>query len=128
MRIYFSQKFRFLIIGGVNTFFGFAFFTGTYLLLHEKFSKFILVFFSNVVAIFFSHFTQRYFVWKSKKPYLKEITKFGSSYLLFMLLNLIFLYIATDIFDFEVLWSQYAISILIIALAYVVQKRFIFKE
>lgn len=122
-----DKPFIFVLVGGLNTLFGFLLFTFLYFLLIDLFSKFFIVAISTLISIIFSHFTQRSIVWKSNKNYFKEFLTFSSWYLMILVINLILLYVFTDFYKFNTLLTQYVISGVLIGLMFFVQKLFIFK-
>lgn len=122
-----SKTMRYILVGGINTFFGFFLFTAMYLALDEI-SKFVIVIVSTVISVVFSHFTQRNFVWRSQKFYLTELLKYGFWNLLTLLANIFFLFVFTDLLGFNTLITQYVIASLLIIAMYFIQKFSIFKE
>ncbi len=127
-RILSDQRSRYLIVGGVNTAFGFALFTVLYLTLKGYFSYLIIFVFSQIIAVVFSHFTQRRFVWDSETSYRFELFKFAATYLFISTLNLVLLAAAINFMHFPVLQSQYLIGILLITISFFLQRRFVFFE
>ena len=117
---------KFLLVGFVNTIVGFAIFTGLYALLSNDLNYLVILCLSQSAAIVFSHNTQRNLVWKTNGPYLSELLKFSSVYVVLSVANLILLRIAVDNFNFSVLKSQYFVSVLLISLAFTIQKLWIF--
>jgi putative flippase GtrA len=117
---------RFLLVGIVNTVVGFAIFTSLYFVLEDEVSYMLILLLSQIVAVMFSHSTQRNLVWKSESDYLPELTKFASSYLLITVVNLVLLRISVDFMDHPVLTSQYVIGALLIVVMFLVQKKWIF--
>ncbi len=132
LKHWFSAKFadervRYLIFGALNTAFGFLLFTGLYFLLVEKVHYIAIFIITQAIAVIFSHFTQRNFVWKSKKSYKKELAKFGTTYLLASIANVMLLVTAVEYLEFSALYSQYAIGFAIIMATYFSQKYWVFR-
>jgi putative flippase GtrA len=117
---------KFVLIGILNTVFGFAIFTLLYMILKEKMSYMAILLMAQIVAVMFSHSTQRVLVWKSGNEYFPELAKFASSYLVITAVNLLLLGIAVDFLDFPVLTSQYAIGALLVVAMFLIQKKWIF--
>jgi putative flippase GtrA len=117
---------KFVLIGILNTLFGFAIFTLLYMILREKITYMAILLMSQIVAVMFSHSTQRILVWKSGSEYFPELAKFASSYLLITVVNLFLLRIAVDFLDFPVLISQYTIGALLVVAMFLIQKKWIF--
>ena len=125
-KLFSDQRSRYLMIGGVNTVFGFALFTVLYLTLEGYFSDLTIFVFSQMIAVMFSHFTQRKFVWVSEVSYRYELFKFATTYLFISVLNLGLLAIAINVMHLPVLQSQYLIGILLITISYWLQRKFVF--
>jgi putative flippase GtrA len=119
---------KFVAVGVVNTLAGFAIFTVFYFVLNKQLSYLIILLMSQIFATIFSHSTQRQLVWKSNKPYLRELVKFGSSYVFISLINIVLLKFAVESLELPVLFSQYTIGAMLILLMYYVQKRWIFAK
>ena len=117
---------KFVLVGLLNTVVGFSIFTGLYLLFSKELNYLVILCISQSVAIVFSHNSQRNLVWKTKGPYFPELLKFSMAYIVISVANFILLRIAVDLFNFPVLKSQYVISILLISLAYIIQKLWVF--
>lgn len=123
-----DQRSRYLIIGAINTLFGFAFFTLTYFLVDGKAHYLVIFIFSQMVSIAFSHFTQRKFVWYSNSNYRLELTRFASAYLIATSFNIILLTASQEILRTPLVPSQFVIGIGIIFLMYFVQKHWTFSK
>jgi putative flippase GtrA len=123
-----DKRFRFVIIGGVNTFFGFVLFTGFYALFHKNTHYLFIFLISQIWAVIFSHFTQRNYVWESDKRYFSELAKFSTSYGIVSFLNIILLATAVELLDFPVLISQYLIGFCLTISSYFIQKYFVFRN
>lgn len=122
-----DQRSRYLIVGGVNTVFGFALFTGVFLLFENKFNYLTIFVFCQVVAVLFSHSMQRRFVWRTEVGYLVELFKFSASYFFISVINILLLAVAKERLNFPVLYSQYTIGFSLILAMYFIQKTWVFK-
>jgi putative flippase GtrA len=116
------------MVGGLNTVFGIALYTSFYLLLKDFYSPVLILLFTQFFAVLFSHFTQRKFVWHSSSNYTRELIKFSQAYTFLVVINIILLHLATEVWKFSALISQYLIGVSLIALNYIFQKQFIFKK
>ena len=119
---------KFVAVGIVNTLAGFGIFTVLYFVLNKQLSYLLILLISQIFATIFSHSTQRKLVWKSNKHYLRELVKFGSSYVLISFINVVLLRFAVESLELSVLFSQYAIGAMLISLMYYVQKKWIFAK
>jgi putative flippase GtrA len=119
---------KFVAVGVVNTLAGFGIFTVFYFVLNEKLSYLLILIISQIFAVIFSHSTQRKLVWKSKKPFLPELAKFGSSYVLITFVNIVLLSLAVETLELSVLFSQYVIGAILVLSMYFIQKKWIFAK
>ena len=119
---------KFVAVGVVNTLAGFGIFTVFYFVLNEKLSYLLILIISQIFAVIFSHSTQRKLVWKSKKPFLPELAKFGSSYVLITFVNIVLLSLAVESLELTVLFSQYVIGAILVLSMYFIQKKWIFAK
>ena len=119
---------KFLLIGFLNTIAGFVIFTALYFVLKDQISDLIIVLITQVLAVMFSHSTQRILVWKSTESYILEFVRFSATYAAIGLVNLALLRISVETMNFPVLSSQYAIGTLLILVNYFAQKHLIFKK
>ena len=122
-----DQRSQYLIVGGVNTVFGFALFTGVFLMFEYQFNYLAIFVFCQVVAVLFSHSMQRRFVWRTEVAYHVELFKFSASYFFISVINLLLLAVAKERLNFPVLYSQYTIGFFLILATYFVQKKWVFK-
>lgn len=123
-----DRRFRYLFVGGINTAFGFIFFTSVYLAFEEEFNYLAIFIFCQIVAVLFSHSMQRKFVWRSELAFRGELLKFGITFLVISLINILLLAVAKEMFNFSVLVSQYTIGFSLILATYFVQKKWVFKS
>ncbi len=119
---------RFLIIGGWNTVFGLATFTFIWWWLGEEVGYVATLLMAQVIAVVQSHATQRRFVWRSRGPYLAELSRFSVVYSLGLLLNLVLLAVAVDVFHLPVLASQVVITALVIVAQFAAQRLWAFRS
>ncbi len=133
LKDWFSAKFadervRYLLVGVFNTLFGFLLFTGLYFLLFERIHYINVLLITQIIAVVFSHFMQRKFVWQSAKSYAKELAKFGATYLVASIANILLLTAAVEYLEFSTLYSQYAIGFALIVTTYFFQKHWVFRN
>jgi putative flippase GtrA len=118
---------RYVIVGIWNTVFGISIF----FVISNLFStlpNFPVLFLSYVISIIQSHFSQRYFVWVSKKMYIAELTKFASGYLMQFLINLIVLEIAENVFSLHRNSCQLFLTPVFVVFSFFVNKRYVFSK
>ena len=81
-----AQKLRFLIVGSINTVFGIGLFPVFYYLMNENREHYILILsLTHFIALNFSFFTNKFFVFRTRGNYLREYPKFFA-YQLFILI------------------------------------------
>ena len=84
---------------------------------------------SSTVGIIFAYFTNRKFVFKSKeKNKIKEATKFVSSRLSTMFLDMIIMFIGVTVLKFNDKILKIVSQVLVIVLNYILSKLFVFKK
>jgi len=123
-----DERVKYLLVGVVNTAFGISLFTAFYFLFLGKIHYILILAITQIFAVTFSHFTQRNFVWHSKKHYVKELAKFGTTYLVASFANILLLTVAVEYLEFPTLYSQYAIGFALIVTTYFSQKRWVFQK
>lgn len=87
---------------------------------------------ANIISIFFSYITNKFFVFKNYnckfKFLIKEIFKFFTSRLGTYFLDIFGMFICIEIFCIENFKSKIIINVIIIILNYILSKMYIFKE
>ena len=78
------------------------------------------------LAILQGHFSQRFFVWHSKGPYLRELIRFSSGVVFQYLLNVVLLQIAVKSLRLNLRWSQLGVIVILSVLGYLFNKRWVF--
>lgn len=123
-----DERVRYILIGVLNTAFGFLLFTGLYFSLN-KFLHYVWIYIlTQVIAVSFSHLTQRNFVWHTSENYFKELARFAATYIVVSLVNIALLTLAVEVLDFSALISQYVIGLLLILSTFFSQKYWVFKK
>jgi putative flippase GtrA len=101
---------------------------GAKIVFKNQLSYLVIFLISQLIAVAFSHFTQRHYVWRSTKKYKNELVKFSASYVVVSILNLVLLAIAVDLLAWSVLFSQYSIGLALIVGNYFSQKYWVFRN
>ena len=123
-----EHRVRYLIVGGFNTLFGFALFAALDLTIAPHVGHYVVLTVATVIAVAVSHATQRRWAWLSSAPYLTELGRFSSVYLVMFLVNLAVLYIAHSVLGAPVIPSQAAIATLLVVGTYLVHRAWTFAE
>ena len=121
-----NLKKRYLLVGIWNSFFGVFIF---WFLLHA--AEPLLRYQGVLAAATFlgvcqSHLTQRLFVWKSQAPFIAEFLKFGTVYAAQFVANLVLLMFMVEVIEIDVLPAQISITIALVAVAFVINKKWTF--
>ena len=120
-----SQALRFLLLGGYNFVFNNSLFA---LLVYSGVNYKISLIIAWIIGVFSNTLIFRYFLFQSKNKFLKELQKSYITYLGMLALNYIFLYLAVDIYKFNIYISQIIISVVLATLTYIIFKIFTFKS
>ena len=123
-----DERVRYFFVGVINTAFGFLLFTGLYFSLNKLLHYIWIYIFTQVIAVSFSHFTQRNFVWHTTENYFKELARFAATYIVVSLANIVLLTFAVEVLDLSTLISQYVIGFLLILSTFFSQKYWVFKK
>lgn len=100
-----SKLIKFLVAGVWNTLFSFLLF---YFLLHLMTTTYyqLALLICTIFSILQSHITQRKFIWKSKQPYLAELSKFSVGIIIQYLINSFLLWYLVEILNMGPLLGQ----------------------
>jgi putative flippase GtrA len=124
-----KEKFRFLYVGAINTFFGLVTFPFFFYLTRPFEIHYIYVLISTqFFMVGFSFLTNKYIAFRSIGSHLIEFMKFSLFHLSFFLLNLIFLPVMVEFFKISPVISQFMFSLFIIITSYFWYSRFTFLE
>jgi putative flippase GtrA len=122
-----KRESRYLVIGGLNTFFGYFCGIFLYYFFIKKIEVIFILIMTNIFSITFSFFTYKLFVFKTLGNWLKEYVKcymvYGSASIISITLTWFFL----DIIGINIWFSQ-AISVMLVVLfSYYGHSKFTFK-
>lgn len=118
---------RYIVVGVWNTVFGIA----TFLLLSSllfSWPNYLVLFLSYLISIVQSHFSQRFFVWESSKPYFSELIRFGTGYILQFIINVVLLEIGVKVFSLHRNSCQVFITITLLFFSFFLNKRYVFSR
>ena len=112
-------KFRFLIVGGLNTFVGLTLFPFLVWMTSGLNIHYLIIFIiSYVLATTFSFLTNKFFVFKTSGGYLNEYVRFISFQLMHFILNIIVLPILVEIFRFKPIIIQPLFTLFVVITSY----------
>ncbi|MBW3639501.1 MAG: GtrA family protein [Actinobacteria bacterium] len=117
---------RFVVLGVLNSIFGFAVFAAFQLALGRILHYILVLCLAHVVAVLESYAVQRRYVWRSRDAWLPELFRFFSVYLGVLALNIPLLLLFVEFVRLPVVVAQ-GCTILIFAVgSYLVHRSFTF--
>jgi putative flippase GtrA len=116
---------KYLIVGIWNTAFGISVFFAVSNLL-PFWPNFSVLFLSYLISIVQSHFSQRYCVWGTRTPYIRELKRFATGYFAQFLINLALLEIAVNAFPLHRNYCQMFITLTFVVVSFFINKKFVF--
>jgi putative flippase GtrA len=127
-RVIDSQKLSYLLVGGVNTLFGYGVGVGIYMLLAENWHIFLIGVVSNVISISFSFVTYKLFVFKTRGNWFAEYLKAYLVYGGMAALGILFLWLFVDFLSIRIWLAQGMVILLTVVISYFGHKHFTFRE
>lgn len=122
------ESFKFLLIGLINTLFGFFFSILLFKLLKGLHATVFIAVLANLISIIFSFVMYKLFVFNSKGNWFFELIKCFMVYLNISIINVILLTVLVDVFFWRVWIAQFSVTLLAAFLSYVSHKKFTFKS
>ena len=124
-----GKKKRYLIIGLINTIFGYFIGILNYILFYKLIGIFFLSLLNNIVSITFSFLTYKYFVFKTKNEfflseYLKSYIVYGISFIV----GTFFLWLTLETLKLDIFIAQFITISLTVIFSYIGNNYFTFKE
>lgn len=123
-----SQKFRFLVLGAWNTFFGYAAFAVGYLLLNRWLQYIVIAVLAHVVAVTQSFLTHKFLVFQSADPWPAEFLRFNLTHAGTFIAGLAGLVILVDAFGLHPLVAQAIVLAATVVVGYIAHARFSFNR
>ena len=116
---------KFIFVGILNTLVGYGLFA---LLVYLNIFYLLSLSISHIVGTTHSYLWNRYFTFNSKNRFTQEFPKFITVYASIYVLNFALLYLAVDLFKFNVFISQLVILGLVTAISFIGQRYWAFKN
>ena len=111
---------RFIILGGVNTIFGFLAFPLIYTALSPLGVHYLIsMTLSYMLSISFSYFTISVFVFQSSEKSISEPLKFGSFYAISYAVNAVVLPFCVELLHIPAIWAQAGMVFVIMMSSYI---------
>ncbi|MDA9754471.1 GtrA family protein [Candidatus Pelagibacter sp.] len=124
-----GKKKRYLIIGLINTIFGYFIGILNYILFYKLIGIFFLSLLNNIVSITFSFLTYKYFVFKTKnKFFLSEYLKSYIVYGISFIVGTFFLWLTLEVLKLDIFIAQFITISLTVIFSYIGNNYFTFKE
>lgn len=121
-------KHRYLVVGFLNTCFGYAVGIITYLFLEEMVPILLIAVLINIITISFSFTTYKVFVFKTKDQWLREYLRSYSVYGLSALISIFTLWLFIAKVGMSIYLSQALTIGLTVTISYLGHKHFTFKR
>lgn len=123
-----SEKFRYLLVGGWNTVFGYLTGVALFLMLSQHLHIILIAIISNIIAITMSFITYKLLVFKTRGRWLTEYLKCYLVYGINALIGVFLLWLFVDHYSINIWLAQGAIIVLTVIFSYLLHKRFTFKR
>lgn len=123
-----SFNISYLVIGTINTLFGYWIGIGSYFLFYKKFGIFFVGIIANILSITFTYTCYKFFLFKTKGKFLSELIKSFLNYSFAGLLSILTLWILVEILKINIFLSQFLILPLIFVVSYFGNKFYVFKK
>ena len=114
-----QTKFRFLLVGALNTVVGLAVYPALYFFVTPLRSHYLTILsISQVLCVTFSFLTTKFMVFRTSGNYLREFGKFGTFHLSIFIINLAALPVLVEFAGMNPVWAQMLFTILVISSSY----------
>jgi len=123
-----NQKVRYLIIGGINTVFGYFVTIFFYYSLTNVLHTLTILCLANVFAISFSFLTNKFFVFKTKRKWTSEYLRYFFVYGNTALIAILLIWILTDYTNIPFWLVQALILPFTVIVTYLSHKKYTFKS
>lgn len=121
-----GEQLRYLMIGGWNTFFGYAFWAALQWLLGERVHYLVIVLIAWPIAVLNAYLGYRYLVFRSRGPILRELPRFSVVYAATLIANLALLPIALGVLPLNIYLIQAVFTGAVVIASYVAHKYYSF--
>lgn len=128
LELFKSRKFKYLVVGGANTVFGYAAGVSLYELLTPLCSIWVIGIVSNIFAITFSFVTYKLLVFRTKGQWLAEYLKAYLVYGTMALVGVVLLWLYVDILGLSIWLAQGLVIMSTVILSYMGHARITFRR
>ena len=119
---------KYLLAGGYNTAFGFAVFSGLYLLLENQVHYLMIAIISQIIAITNSFLVYRYFVFKSTGNIIHEYLRIYVVYGISFVLGLLLLALLVELAGLHPILANLFVIVTTVIISYLGNSRFTFNQ
>jgi putative flippase GtrA len=123
-----NEKIRYLLVGGYNTAFGYILFVLLLILFKNRAHYLILLIISHVVSVVNAFLAYKFFVFKTREPWLPEFFKFNMVYLGVLLINLIALPIMVNFLSIRPIIGQTWFVVITVVVSYLGHTNYSFSK
>lgn len=122
-----NEKFRYLLIGAYNTFFGYGVFALLWVLWGHSLHYIVVLALSHVIAVTNAFFGYRILVFRKQREVWGDFAKFNMVYLGAFAFNVLALPVLIEKVGFHPLFAQALLVIVTVVASYVFHRRFSFR-
>ena len=115
-----------MLVGAYNTLFGYLAFIIAYIAFEEYVHYTILIVFAHLIAVTNSFITQRYFVFRSRAPWLGEFLRFHVSYAALLPVGVGLFALLHELVGLSILITQAYSLFIMIVVSYLTSRYFTF--
>lgn len=123
-----NQKFKFLLVGALNTVIGFMWFVAFELLVGSSAGYIVSLILAHVFSVFSSFLLNRYLVFKVRGLFFRDLIRFEMVQLGLLATNLVCLPLLVEVFQLVPIVAQGIITILTVLLSWFGYKYFSFRR
>lgn len=123
-----DEVIRYLLVGGGNTVFAYAFTVGVYYLFQNKFHILFITTFTNIVCISVSFFSNKFLVFRSKSSWLQEYLRCYVVYGGSTMVGIAGLWLLVNQLGMPFWLAQAGLIVISVVFSYVGHRKFTFKS
>ena len=123
-----NLKYRYLLVGFINTCFGYVVGIGMYLLLEKILHIALIAVLINIITISFSFSTYKVFVFRTEGQWLKEYFRSYFVYGTSALISIFILWFLIGKVETNIYFAQAATIVITVAISYLGHRYFTFKK
>jgi len=122
------EDLRFIVAGALNTIVGWLIFFGIYETFGQTLHYLGTLVCTYIVSIFHSFLWLRYFVFRSRGNFVRQLIGSYLSYGALFVLNGVLLAMAVEVMNLDVYVSQIAITVIVVILSFIVHRGLVFRH